>query len=255
MTADELLRAMELPAAARVQQRIPKKLLLENGAPTAADKRAINDGIEVMQWLFALKPGNVGIPSYSDEAREYLEIAVLRITFREGAKANRLSELAHRAIPYPVVLLATLGTETTVSLAHKRWAQNEAGKVVLDGELTSASLADVDQNVRPALEQALPLSRQPSTSMFSLYQGWIDVVLALLSSNRTGTFRVLDSEQAKQRRRQGLALLSTIDTQMRDLQAAGAKTLQMARQVEINLQLQKLRCQRETAIDDLQETP
>jgi hypothetical protein len=255
MTADEFLASLELPAAARVQQRIPKKLLLENGAPTAADKRAISDGVGEIQWLFALKPGNVGIPSYSDETREYLEIAVLRITFREGAKANRLNELIHRAIPYPLVLLATLGSETTVSLAHKRWAQNEAGKVVLDGELTAASLADVDQNIRPALEQALPLSRQPSTSMFALYQSWIDVVLALLSSNRTGTFRVLDSEQAKQRRRQGLALLGTIDARMRDLQAAGAKASQMARQVEINLQLQQLRRQRDAATDDLQGKP
>ena len=64
MTADELLAALQLPIAARVQQRIPKKLLLENGAPTAADKRAINDGIEEIQWLSAVKPGNIGIPAY-----------------------------------------------------------------------------------------------------------------------------------------------------------------------------------------------
>ncbi len=36
-------------ASARVDQRVPKKLLVENGAPTAADKRSIKDGIEELR--------------------------------------------------------------------------------------------------------------------------------------------------------------------------------------------------------------
>ena len=33
-----------------MDQRVPKKLLLEQGAPTAVDKRQIQDGIEDMVW-------------------------------------------------------------------------------------------------------------------------------------------------------------------------------------------------------------
>ena len=47
---------------ARVDQRVPKKLLLEHGAPTAADKRQINDGIEELLWVAALKPTTIGVP-------------------------------------------------------------------------------------------------------------------------------------------------------------------------------------------------
>ncbi len=46
MNVAALIAALDLPAGSRVDQRVPKKLLLENGAPTAADKRHINDGIE-----------------------------------------------------------------------------------------------------------------------------------------------------------------------------------------------------------------
>ena len=46
MNGDTLIEALELPASSRVNQRVPKKLLLENGAPTTDDKRLINDGIE-----------------------------------------------------------------------------------------------------------------------------------------------------------------------------------------------------------------
>ena len=39
-------RRVGAPADTRVEQRVPKKLLLEQGAPTSADKRRIQDGIE-----------------------------------------------------------------------------------------------------------------------------------------------------------------------------------------------------------------
>ena len=63
MTAAEVLQALDLPADSRVDQRVPKKLLLENGAPTAADKRHINDGIDEILWLAALKPAAAGAPA------------------------------------------------------------------------------------------------------------------------------------------------------------------------------------------------
>ncbi|MGH8566123.1 MAG: DUF4391 domain-containing protein [Gammaproteobacteria bacterium] len=51
-----------------MNQRAPKKLLLENGALTTADKRCIED----LFWLAALKPTSIGSPGYGDEVREYL---------------------------------------------------------------------------------------------------------------------------------------------------------------------------------------
>ena len=88
-----------------MDQRVPKKLLLENGAPTAADKRHINEGIEELLWLAALKPTTIGVPDYRDDVREYLEIAVLRLSLRAGAKVPRLVEMVHRAVPYPLLLI------------------------------------------------------------------------------------------------------------------------------------------------------
>ncbi len=61
---------------------------------------------------------------------------VLAVTLRAAndkpVKGVRLAELVHRAVPYPVVLLLHTDRSLMLSLAHKRWAQNEAGKVVLE---------------------------------------------------------------------------------------------------------------------------
>ncbi len=105
-----------------MNQRVPKKLLLENGAPTAADKRIINEGIEELLWLAALKPTTIGVPEYRDGVREYVEIAVLRLSLRAAAKTRRLVELVHRAVPYPVLLLTEQADHDAppgLSAAHK----------------------------------------------------------------------------------------------------------------------------------------
>ncbi len=100
-TAAKLLAALALPADSAVNRRVPKKMLVENGAPTAADKRRINEGIEELFWVATLKPTTIGAPEYRDAVREYLEIAVLRLSLRARAKAARLVGLLYRAVPYP----------------------------------------------------------------------------------------------------------------------------------------------------------
>ena len=58
ISADHVISAMALPPVAMVNQRIPKKLLAENGAPTMADRKLIQDHIEEVTWVAALKPAN-----------------------------------------------------------------------------------------------------------------------------------------------------------------------------------------------------
>jgi hypothetical protein len=243
MSIEELVAALQLPAAARVDKRVPKALLLENGGPTAADKRAISDGIEALHWLTSLKPTTTGVPAYRDPTREYLEIAVLHLELRSSAKSSRLAELVHRAIPYPVILLADQDGPVSVSLAHKRWALNEGGKIVLDGEVVATSLAGVPSDVVAGFLGALPLAGQSRTNMLALYRGWEDAVIALQAAALTGTFAVLDSEERRAARRDALATAARLTAEIAELQRAGAKASQVARQVEINLKLQQARAE------------
>ena len=241
MNGDAVLSALDLPASSRVDQRVPKKLLLENGAPTAADKRIINDGIEELLWLAALKPTTIGVPEYRDEVREYLEIAVLRLTLRTAAKATRLVELVHRAVPYPLLLLTVQGERPGLSAAHKRWSQGEAGKTVLEGGVVAAEWdAERDGERWPAFRDALALSEQPRTTLHSLYQGWIDTLLALHAARLTGAFAVAGNAEHAAARRDALQEGARLDAEIARLRAAAAKEKQMSRRVELNLELKRV---------------
>ncbi len=252
MTVADLIAALDLPSGARVDRRVPKTLLVEHGAPTAADKRHIQEGIEEMQWLATLKPTTIGVPALRDAVREYLEIAVLSVVLRAKARTERLTELIHRAVPYPVFLLAGEGARLTLSLAHKRWSQVETGATVLDGELAAVTLTGSEPDgLQSSFREALSLARQPRADLYRLYQGWINTLQALLAARMTGRFAVVTSPDQTATRREALRECARLDTEIARLRAAAARERQVPRQVELNLQLKRAEAARAEALAKL----
>ncbi|MDP1565915.1 MAG: DUF4391 domain-containing protein [Polaromonas sp.] len=249
MILQDLVAALELPASCRVDQRIPKKLLIENGVTTAADKRNISEGIEEIQWVATLKPTSIGVPEYRDEIREYLEIAVLHIALRQDAKASRIAELTHRAVPYPILLLLTEQNQLTLSIAHIRWAQNEAGKVVLDDGLVAVDLNESTPapEVFAAFLQALSITRQPRDNLRVLYQGWSNTLAAFQAAQITGVFIQSQTDEQAAARRASLFACRELEQQITALRAAAAKEKQLARQVALNLEIKQLQAKQQIA--------
>jgi hypothetical protein len=241
MKASVLLDALDLPATAMLEKRVPKTLLLEHGAPTPADKRQINEGIEQLIWVAALKPTTIGVAEYRDELREVLEIAVLRLTLRATAKARRLIELVHRAVPYPVLLIAEQGSSVGLSAAQKRWSQAEAGKTVLEGDVITVEWdADQDAERWHGFCAALALGQQPRINLQALYQGWIDTLMALQAAHVTGAFAVASTAEQAGLRQGALQECTRLGREIARLRATAAKEKQMARRVDLNLELKRL---------------
>lgn len=239
MTAADLITALALPPQALVNQRVPKKLLSDNAAATAADKRLIQDSIEDLIWVAALKPDTIGVSAYRDDDREYLELAVLTLSLRCTA-APRLSELVHRAIPYPVLLIITPpgAANVTLSLAHIRWAQRAADRTVLDGD--SVQVTVPTNAIGADFTQALALPHQPRADLFALYQGWIDTATALEAAALTGHFSPSVSREQAQARHQALQQCRELQVRVDTLRAAAKKERQLPRQVTINNDIRHL---------------
>lgn len=261
LTAAQLIAAFGLPARTMVGQRVPKKMLAENGAASAADRKLLQEQIEEITWVAALKPANVGVAEYRDEQRSYLELAVLSLTLRQdkaGKPVNlvRIAELVHRAIPYPVLLLLANGPRLCFSLVHIRWAQKEIDKTVLDGDMVQALFepaksdreaiaASQDSSNVQAFLAAVELSRQPQANLFELYQGWQDQLSAWQASAVTGHFEANATPAQAAQRRKALHLCLDLDAQIAGLRSAAAKEKQMARQVAANLKIRTLIAERQ----------
>jgi len=89
MNVPMLIDALALPTDVRVDQRVPKKLLLEQGAPTAADKRQIQNGIEEMLWIAGL----------SGAANRHGRRGTAGAGHRGVAQGTRSHRRKHRRVP------------------------------------------------------------------------------------------------------------------------------------------------------------
>ena len=233
---------MELPGGCRVDKRVPKKVLAENGVATPAARRKANEGIAELTWVAALKPATIGIPAFQDDGRDYMEIAVLRVVVKPEAKIHPLAEMIHRSVPHPTMLLAEAEGRLELSAVHKRVALNEPGKRVLDGDILSVAWGAAVGGALPGKEfkSALALARQPRTSLYSVYQGWIDALLAQQAAAITGAFRMPNDPAETTRRREALREMVNMAAEIDRLRSACAKERQMPRQVEMNLEIKRL---------------
>lgn len=248
MTPERIIEALDIPQGARVDQRIAKKLLTENAAATASDKRQISEGIEELIWVAALKPNTVGVPDYRDDNMEVLEIAVLQLIARVGVKLTRVVELIHRAIPYPTFLISTIGNRVSLSLATKRWSQNEGGKTVLDEAPSSVEIED-DERCELFLT-SLSLRHQKRSHLHDLYLNWKVQFEALQTSAYTGVFSPSLSPDVVEKRKSALVAASTIQQELITLRARAGRETQMNRRVQLNLDIKRL----EQAFDEIVES-
>jgi hypothetical protein len=286
MTTQVLIDAFRLPAQAQVGQRIPKKMLVEQGAPTAADKRLINDTIDELWWQATLKPGTVGVPAFHAvpvlttsahaptdgtgtavagaldvgaacaDTTDVIEIALVSAHLRpptREAQARRLMQLIHRAIPYPVLLVAQAPEGTVLSLAHKRASLGEAGKWVVADSADTHAFDPTQFMASLALEQ---LPRSALTDLRALYQAVADRITALAVAQVTGHFKVPEAAAATPAasvaaQRQALAERSRLIDQLASARNTAARARQMSQRVELNLQIQRLQRQLQELQDRL----
>jgi hypothetical protein len=241
-----IMSALDLPPGARVDARVPKKMLVEQGAPPPADKRAIQDGVEEMHWLAALKPNTVAIPAFTDEVHDYSEIAVIAAIFRADARATRLTELIHRAIPYPVLLITSGPGGLAVSVAPKRAAQNVGGKIVVERVVAVGDLdPQTPQDMERVFLESLALKRQPARDLSSVYDGWLARIEALLAARLSGVFKYKDEAELVARRRVALDEHARLIREATKLRTQAVKAKQISHRVDLNHKIRLV----ETAID------
>ena len=246
MTPFDPFTVLALPPDALIDRRVPKTLLVENGSFASGDRGRIREGIEELRWLAALKPVTVGVAEYRDAEREYLEIAVLRLALRPAAHDDHLVALVHRAVPYPVLLITWRSDGPELSLAHKRRSLVDAGRTVLDGELVAVRIgADCAHEPITALRKALALERQPQGTLHALYQGWMDTVQAFRAATITGVFCLPATSIAAAEREAALREYQNLDTRITNIHSVASKEKQMSRRAEMNMELARLRADRD----------
>ena len=103
-TATDLYAAMQLPAAARLDERMAKHLFYQQPKFTRRDEALFTKDIERITLRYALTPETTHLAPYRDDVREYGDVLVLEIALRQAARRQRIAELFWQYLPRPQVL-------------------------------------------------------------------------------------------------------------------------------------------------------
>jgi hypothetical protein len=244
-----LIDSLELPAAARIDKRIPKRMLL-GFIGSLDDKRLARIGLDEFCWLASLKPANIGVAEYVSADREYREIAVLSARLKAGGNAKRLAKAVHHTVPYPVLLFMTrtegedavAADGVMVSAAHQRMARPGGKHVVLEQVVQVAiSAAGADKEPDAAFLVSISLPKLPRGDMFSLYQGWLDRLIALRFARLEGRFVLPRDAGETDRRQKILAERERRERELERLRMAARGERQLSRRAELNRRIRELR--------------
>ena len=228
MTPDALIAAFALPAGP-TPRRVPKASLSDH-APTAADRRLIDKALVRLDWVAGLTPAGVGVPAGEADGLTIDTVNLLAATTR-GAMPQRLAEIIHRAIPKPVILIHTdeSGGTVSLSLAPKRAAEREAGRVVTIEVHDSGPLTPIDAG----FVETLALSTLPTRDLAALYAGLIERMEALAAARIAGrAFRLAASVQEAAKWRDAMRECCTLNAEIAAMSAVIQKEQQLARRVE-----------------------
>lgn len=238
LTVEGLIAAIAMPPDVRVDLRVPRTQLVAHGVRTRADERILEHGLDELHWVATLRPDRIAVPAFRDDVREYLEIVVFSANLRPAAKVDRVVELLHRAIPYPMVLVAKHIDRVLFSLVHKRASVAERARVVLDGEVMTTSLgaAPFDEEFLATL----PLVALPRGDLFMLYQGLVERLQALLVARLTGTFSLPSTPAAVDVRREGVRRYDLLAREIASKRRQGVRERQVQRRVDLGLSIRRL---------------
>ncbi len=144
------------------------------------------------------------------------------------------------------------GSFLLLSVAPKRPAQNEAGKVVVDFVVNSPILAPAEFGpVEVAFLASLSLSGMGKSDLATVYLGWQTRLEALAAARITGIFRLAEDATTVARRREALEAHSQLAHDASLLRARIARETQMTRRVELNTEIKRLEQQMVEAIAEL----
>ena len=245
-TFDAFLQHLDIPKACELNKPVFKKLFLDNGVLDATDKKCLTDDINKVRWLYTLKPSTINIAPYSDQIREYPEVAVLQVELSSPNRVSRIAHFINRSIPYPLVLIFTLDangkTSIAISLTDKRINQTDKEKWVLEDSIHSdwVDLGDQEKSQVEFLA-SLKITELPFKDFWTFYQALMTRVIANNCSIHSGSYSLDSSKKPEGNSRlERLRELEKLDVQKTEIENKLKKQKQMGKQVELNTKVKKI---------------
>lgn len=257
---EALLDSLNVPNSCVLNKPLYKKMFQGHADLDAKDKKALKDDVDKIRWLYTLKPSTINIAPYSDDLRDYGELAFLVVELSNTQNSERIGQMINRAIPYPTVIFFVLsenkGAEANstpdvkesdkehaneklaICVADKRTNKADKEKWVIEQLMTSPwlKLSDVTDSGQEFLN-SLTFNGLPHSNFWQFYQAIIARVQALQCAEISGRFHLASAEVTQQQADQ-LNRYRSIENDIKKLRTQ-IKQAEFSQQVVLNTQIKQ----------------
>ena len=261
---EAFLEGLNVPSSCVLNKPLFKKMFQQHVNLDTKDKKALKDDVGKIRWLYTLKPSTINIASYSDDLRDYGELAFLVVELSSAKNAERLGQLINRAIPYPTVIFFVLSEskiigedtepndEPDIEERQKEHTNEQLAICVADKRINKA---DKEKWVVAALQlspwlglsskteseqefvNSLTFTGLPHSNFWLFYQAIMARVQALQCAEISGRFHLASSEVTQQQAEQ-LNRYRSIENDIKKLRAQ-LKQAEFSQQVVLNTQIKQ----------------
>lgn len=232
---------LRLPENCLLEKRIYKKLFYENTRMNTTDKKWFTADIDNITWMYSLKPELTVIHAFEEEQFSYEEVTVVELEVSSSNHLKRLSDIIHRSIPYPLLLIYRENETLFFSIADKRYnlADDQAATLLslwLTDDFTEAKLTTSQQ----LFLQHLAYTNQPKIHLKAFYQNWIEAFRAYEVATITGEYSMATETAKREDRIEKLAAYRDAEQQLQELKTELNKQASFSEKVKLNVQIKTL---------------
>jgi hypothetical protein len=234
----ELEDYIKYPIECQVNNSIPKNVIYEAANLNSKDKNIFTKNVKKINWLYSLKKSNTNINPYKDTTKEYQEVEIIEIKMKKQEETDRIADILQRFIPYPTLLIFHFHEQLKLCVAHKREHKSDKSKITItDLRMTKwINLLETDQ-FDEKLFQKLKLENLNHTNFYKLYCDITDNIIIYNGSKEAEKPLQSTAEEIKEINNQ----IYEINKKIKTLQTELKKETQFNKQTELNIQLHKLK--------------
>lgn len=229
---------MNLPADCELGSIIFKKQIYEKAKLSRSDKELFTKNIEKILWNYSLKTQNINIKPFKDDIREYEEIEFISVVLKKPYKTKRIADIIMRTIPYPTVLTFEFENKIRIFTGHQRINLVDTSKNTIDEHIFTDwinldNLDEIDQK----FFRNLNIKNVNYTNFYTFYNDIINIIIQYNTSKIAGNYTSLPIDEMK------LVYddINSINSQIGFLKSQIKKETQFNREVELNIEIKKLK--------------
>lgn len=196
MKINDILKKIDFPEKARVDRKIFKTVFYNNAEFSKKRMDIFTSEIEDIRWLFALKKENINIVPFKNEDIDYSEIQVIGVSLRGDKYLDRVAEIIHKTIQYPVVLIFEYEDRIALSVGLKRINKADASKNVVD-DIYNSEWINGDIAKERDFIKSLEISNLSFANFYEFYKDFADRVRLFVACVYRDDYRYESSKKTK----------------------------------------------------------